>query len=487
MNIPGAAAFTGKRVAVLGLGISGQAAIAALTAHTSATVSAWDGRAEAIAELPGELATAVAQADPHTLVTELIAWQPDLVIIAPAFPATGLVWRQLRAADIPVWSEIELAWQLRAANDAGEFAPWLCVTGTNGKTTTVTMAASILQAAGRGGAPIGNVGNPAVTAVSDTSDSAPDAFVLELSSFQLYATHSMAPAAAICLNLADDHLEWHGSLAEYQAAKAKIYRQVTGTCCYPAGDSAIAQMLESASPTARQVAVTLTVPKVDQIGLVEDIAVDRAFPPGQISQATELFTLDHLTQLVPAGAALPAHLVQDALSAAALTRAIGITPEHIAAGLANVAAGAHRISEVANVAGVRWVDDSKATNAHAARAALATLPPASTVWIVGGLAKGARFEELVAEVSSRLAAVVVIGKDQEPWRAALAELTVPVHFVPPEIESPMTAAVQAAAQLAQPGNTVLLAPATASMDQFVSYEDRGNKFAAAVAEVTARD
>lgn len=484
MNIPGAAAFAGKRVAVLGLGISGCAAITALTEHTSAIVSAWDGKPEALVDLPAGLA-ASAHSDPKTLVSELLDWQPDVVVIAPAFPATGLVWEQLRAADVPVWSEIELAWHLRAANDAGEFAPWICVTGTNGKTTTVTMAASILQAAGLGGAPIGNVGNPAVTAVSDTSAAAPKAFVLELSSFQLYATYSMEPVAAICLNLADDHLEWHGSIAEYQNTKAKIYRQVSGTCFYPAGDRHVAEMLETAAPEARKVAVTLAVPSVDQIGLVEDIAVDRAFPPGQTHQATELFTLDKLTQFIPAGAGLPAHLVQDALSAAALTRAIGVDEKYVAAGLANAVAGKHRITEIANTDGVRWVDDSKATNAHAARAALATLPPASTVWIVGGLAKGARFEQLVAEVESHLAAVVVIGKDQKPWRTALADLSVPTHFVSPDSESPMEEAVQAAARLAQPGNTVLLAPATASMDQFVSYADRGDKFAAAVAEVTA--
>ncbi|VEI12602.1 UDP-N-acetylmuramoyl-L-alanine--D-glutamate ligase [Trueperella bialowiezensis] len=494
-TIPGAAGLAGRRVAVLGLGISGRAAVDVLRGKTQAIVSVWDGDAgkrELYPELPGGFGL-----QPPALMDELLAWQPDIVVIAPAFAEVGVEWTRLREAGIPVWSEIELAWQLRAQGEDGRYAPWLCVTGTNGKTTTVSMLASILAQAGLGGAPVGNVGNPAVSAVSDTGPNAPGAFALELSSFQLYATYSMRPAGAICLNLSDDHLEWHDGRESYRAAKGRIYDGVTAARVYPAGDTVVegmvldtttrrpktdaAQAGADSAAAPRNVGLVLDVPGPGQIGLVEDLIVDRAFVDNP-AQALQLFELSDIMHLGPAGQ-LPVHILRDALAAAALARAIDVAPEHIAAGLRSFTAGKHRIEHVATIDGVHYIDDSKATNAHAAEASVRALERA--VWIVGGLAKGAEFHELVAKVTPNVHAVVVIGTDQEPWKAALAEFAGPVHYVDPEASDPMEQAVAQASQWAKPGDTVILAPACASMDQFVSYGDRGEKFAAAVGALSS--
>ncbi|MEW6869205.1 UDP-N-acetylmuramoyl-L-alanine--D-glutamate ligase [Trueperella pyogenes] len=476
-TIPGAAQFAGRRVAVLGLGISGRASLEALSAHTDAVVSAWDANAESRAAYR-HLAGA-ADGDPEVLLAALLSWEPDIVVIAPGFQQTGPAWRVLRAAGVPVWSEIELAWHLRAAKD-GVFAPWLCITGTNGKTTTVTMTESILRSAGLRGRAVGNVGTPAVTAVSDLSNEAPDAFALELSSFQLAATYSMEPAASVCLNFADDHLEWHGSREDYRTAKARVYAHTQIACLYPVGDQQIQLMVDDADVQegARAIGLTLGVPSVGQIGFVDDEVADRAFIAQRHTHAEIVFGVADIEHLAPEGSALPVHIAKDALAAAALTRAIGVSTAHVRAGLRSFSSGHHRIETVSHVNGVSYVDDSKATNAHAAEASVRALD--SAVWIVGGLAKGAHFEELVAKVAKNLRAVVVIGVDQEPWRVALRGIDVPVHYVAADSTTPMDDAVAAAAAFATAGDTVILAPACASMDQFASYAERGEKFAESV-------
>lgn len=488
MIIPGAHRFDGLNVAILGVGKSGRAAIEALRAHTAARLGAWDSSTAAIDSLDrSSLEEVYASADPAQLMESLLGWGPDIVVIAPGFRQSGYEWATLRARGIRVWSEIELAWHLRAQADDGTYAPWLCVTGTNGKTTTVGMVESIVQAAGLRALAVGNVGVPAVTAVSDTSANAPQVFACELSSFQLAATYSMEPTSAIVLNLADDHLEWHSTREEYANAKATIYERTHRACVYPVGDSVVQGMVDSADVIegARAIGVSLGIPSLGQLGFVEDVAVDRAFNATAHSHAEELFTLADLEHLSPEGYALPAHIAKDALAAAALARSIGIPASAVAQGLRDYTPGAHRIAHVATVNGVVYVDDSKATNAHAAQASLLGHDTATTIWIAGGLAKGACFDALVERVRDRLAGVVVIGVDQEPWRAALAHLDVPVTYIDTDAQDPMAEAVAQATALAVPGQTVLLAPACASQDQFVSYGERGDKFAKAVAELVA--
>lgn len=484
LTIPGAAQFADRRVAILGLGISGRASFDALAKHTSAILSVWDSNADAVAQFSEDARVAESGAfpEPTELMAALLAWLPDLVLIAPAFRQTGPEWAALLDANIPVWSEIELAWHLRAQRPDGSYAPWLCITGTNGKTTTVTMLAAILQQAQLRGVAVGNVGNPAVTAVSDTSDDAPEAFAFELSSFQLAATYSIEPEASICLNFADDHLEWHRSRDEYRDAKANVYNRTRTACIYPVGDVIVQSMVDEADVIegARAIGISLGIPSSGHIGMADDVVADRAFIAERKTHAAELFTVDDLRHLAPSGTNLPVHILKDAMAAAALARAIDVSPGDIRDALASFAPGAHRIETVAVREGVHWVDDSKATNAHAAKASLLAQKDGATVWIAGGQAKGSRFTDLVERVADRLRAVVVIGVDQEPWTQALQNVDVPTVYIPADLTDPMGEAVREAHALAHDGDTVLLAPACASMDQFASYADRGEKFAQAV-------
>ncbi|MBM7825596.1 UDP-N-acetylmuramoylalanine--D-glutamate ligase [Arcanobacterium pluranimalium] len=488
-SIPTVKDFDARRIAVLGLGVSGRACVDALVTKTRAVVGVWDSQPEAVATYSADSRISYAFSDSaaQKMLDSLVTWQPDVVVISPGFPETGIEWTTLRERNIEIWSEIELAWRLRACDEAGVFAPWLCVTGTNGKTTTVSMLASILQHSHFKGVAVGNIGTPAVQEVSRTDANAPRAFAVELSSFQLKATHSMAPAAALCLNIDDDHLEWHGTRQAYWQAKASIYERTQLACVYPVGDSQVQSMVDEADVQegARAIGVSLGIPALGQIGLVEDVAVDRAFGAHYRREATELFELGDLKGL--GLEQLPAHLVKDALAAAALARSIGVDAEQVRAGLAAYRLGAHRIETVACVDGVEWIDDSKATNAHAAKASLCGRPEKSVVWIVGGLAKGARFEQLVSEVESVLGAVIVIGRDQEPWRSALSSLNVPVHYVDTDATNPMELAVEAAQRhITSQTRSVLLAPASASMDQFTSYAHRGQAFSQAVSHKIAQ-
>ncbi|MFY9262789.1 MAG: UDP-N-acetylmuramoyl-L-alanine--D-glutamate ligase [Arcanobacterium sp.] len=482
-TIPGAAYFTDKRVALVGLGLSGKASLHALQEHTEAILSAWDARKAAFDGIDvSQLDAYGYDADPAQLIARTLEWQPDLVIIAPGIRQSGVEWAELTKAGVPVWSEIELAWHLRAQRSDGSYAPWLCITGTNGKTTTVTMLEKIIATAGIRCQAVGNVGAPAVSAVSDCSSQAADVFAFELSSFQLAATHSMAPHAAIVLNIADDHLEWHSTREEYARAKARIYERTTAACIFPAGDEQIQRMVDNAEVQegARAIAITLDTPASWEIGFVEDLVVDRAFSEGAPGAADAIFEIADLAHLAPEGMPLPLHIVKDALAAAALARSVGVDAQAVRSGLRTYIPEAHRNVLVSTVNGVDYIDDSKATNAHAAQASVLAQHSGATVWIVGGQAKGARFEKLVARVADRLHTVIVLGVDQEPWQAALAQLTVPVHYIDPQVCDPMKQAVQLAAKVAEEGHTVLLAPASASLDQFTSYADRGVQFADAV-------
>ncbi len=472
--------LSGARVAVAGLGASGKAALEVLgTLGIDALgVDHSEAAVEAAAEqhLPGRLAHATSDEDFADLATR----DRDIVVVSPGIsPHTPLY---ARAADrgVEVISEIELAWRVQAPKADGSFAPWLTLTGTNGKTTTVTMTSAILTSAGLVASAIGNVGTPAVLVAARGGV---DALSAELSSFQLHSTSSVRALASACLNIDDDHLDWHGSAAAYAAAKARVHRGTLRACLYSRHDGATRQMVEEADVTegARAISIGTDTPPLAGLGPVEDMLVDRAYHAERHTQGVELATLSDLAHLAPGGS-LPGHVVIDALFAAGLARAADVPPEAIAAGLRSFAPGAHRIETIAEIDGVRYINDSKATNAHAARASLTGMADGSVVWIAGGLAKGARFEELVAEVRPKLKAAVLIGVDQEPLASALAAEApeIPVRVIDPAHRSVMAAAVAAARELASEGDTVMLAPACASMDQFANYAVRGEEFATAV-------
>jgi UDP-N-acetylmuramoylalanine--D-glutamate ligase len=461
-------------VLVAGLGVSGAAAARVLLARGD-DVALTDAREPAVlAELVaagarwlGPLTTPPADVD---LVVTSPGWRPDNPLLVAA-----------AAAGIEVIGEPELAWRLRIAGPDGEPAPWYAVTGTNGKTTTVTMLEQVLLAGGLRAVAAGNVGRPLVEVVTARdADGRPsfDAVAVELSSFQLHWSSSIAPAGAAVLNVADDHVDWHGSFTAYRDAKARLLR-LAPVAVADAGDP-VAASLVAAHP--HPVTVTLAEPAPGQLGVRGSNLVDRAFtadPAGEVLLGTG--------ELQVSGP----HNRVNALVAAALGRVAGVDADGVRRGLAAFSGGAHRNVLVGHVGGVDWVDDSKATNPHAAGASLAAYP--RVVWIAGGLLKGADVDPLVAAVAPRLAGVVLLGRDRDELARSLARHapSVPRTVVPSGDDGAMVAdvtygdgvmraVVAAAAALASPGDTVLLAPAAASMDVFTDYAHRGRAFADAV-------
>lgn len=462
------------RVLIAGLGVTGRAVGAVLQGRVASVLTV----------------DAHADADVHDGAA--LDWRAiDLVVVSPGWHPDAPLLVAAQEHGVPVWSEVELAWHLRVPSDTtGRPAPWVAVTGTNGKTTTVEMLDSILTADGRSSRAVGNVGRPLVEAAVDPSL---DVLALELSSYQLHHTYSMSALAAAVLNVAPDHLDWHGSMGAYAAAKGRVYARVQIACVYPVGDELVTGLVTEADVVegARAVGFTAGAPGRGELGLVEDVLVDRAFHlpedhPQRHTSAAELATLADLAHLAGPDGQVPRHTVLDALAAAALARAAGASARAVRDGLRAFTTGRHRIEQVGVAGGVRYVDDSKATNAHAAQASLQAFAAGSVVWVAGGLAKGARFEDLVAAVRDRLRAVVLIGVDHHELSEALARHApqIPVVEVDPgETETVMTRAVDSARGLAHAGDTVLLAPASASMDQFRSYADRGDAFARAVRDV----
>jgi UDP-N-acetylmuramoylalanine--D-glutamate ligase len=465
--------LAGSRVVVAGLGVTGRAVVD-VAATRAASVVTVDARADD-ADVRGTDAT-----DPAVL--DRVVAAADVVVASPGWAPSSPLLVAARGAGVPVWSEVELAWRLRAG------APWLAVTGTNGKTTTVQMLASILTAAGLRTSAVGNVGTPVLSAALDPTL---DVLAVELSSFQLHHTSSMAVQAGAVLNVAADHLDWHGSADAYAADKGRIYAGAEVACVYNVADPVTERLVRDADVADGALAVgfTLGAPGPGQVGIVEDVLVDRAFHApadarDRMRTAAELGTLDDLAHLGPHGA--PPHVVADALAAAALARAHGVEAGAVRDGLRAFRPDAHRAAVVRTLDDVTYVDDSKATNAHAAAASLAACAQGSVVWVVGGLAKGARFDDLVAAQADRLRAAVVIGVDPTPFTDPLARHApeIPVQVVDAgDTGTVMRRAVAAARHLARPGDTVLLAPAGASMDQFTSYAARGDAFAEAVRDL----
>ncbi|GAB3060611.1 UDP-N-acetylmuramoyl-L-alanine--D-glutamate ligase [Sediminivirga luteola] len=405
------------------------------------------------------------------------AGAPDLLIVSQGWRPDSPLVQEAFARGIPVWGEVELAWHVRGA----DAAPWLVVTGTNGKTTVTGMLESMVSAAGLRTRACGNIGAPLLEAVLDDSL---EVLCIELASFQLHWQRSMSAHAAVCLNLDDDHLDWHGGREGYAEDKARAYEHVQNACVYNRHDEATLRMVEQADVIAgaRAIGFSTGAPRVGELGVIEDLLVDRAYLPNRHKAAAELGSLaDVALAAGMPGQAPPLHQIANALAAAALARSIGVPAGAVRDGLRAYRPGAHRLETVAEAGGVRWVDDSKATNPHAADASLGSFD--SIVWIAGGLAKGARYADLVRRHADRIKAVVLIGADPAPLRDGIAEagLDVPVarieHAAGPAV---MDAAVQRAAELAAAGDTVLLAPAAASMDQFRDYAQRGDEFHRAV-------
>ncbi len=441
--------YGGRAVLVAGAGVSGAAAARALR-ERGAVVTVADAGAAAEVRADGFTVRDLTEAPADT----------DLVVVSPGWrPGTPLLVDAQRRG-VEVIGEVELARRLGGPDGP----PWLAVTGTNGKTTTVTMLEQVLRAAGHRVVAAGNIGLALVEAVTGPYD----VLAVELSSFQLHWSPRVDLAAGALLNLSDDHLDWHGGPAAYAEAKTRVW--TGGVAVGNLDDPATARLLDRAPGT--RVGFSLRSPRVGELGVVEDLLVDRAFPDVS-GEATALAELGDL--------ALPGdHNVANALAALALARSYGVSAQACRDGLRATQPGEHRNALVGVVDGVAYVDDSKATNPHAALASLSAYAP--VVWVAGGLLKGADVEPLVRAAVPRLRAAVLLGEDRVPFRDALARHApdLPVVEVTATDTACMSEAVRAAATLAEPGDTVLLAPAAASFDRFADYAERGRLFADAV-------
>ena len=406
----------------------------------------------------------------------------DLVVVSPGWRPSAPLLREAMARGVPIWSEIELAWRMTLPDRA---VPWLAVTGTNGKTTTVGMLESILTAAGLTTTAVGNIGRPVMEAVLD--EVSYDVLAVELSSFQLHWTHTLSPHSSAVLNVAPDHLEWYADpaawpagasapMAAYTADKGRIYQLVQQSCVYNVADPVTERLVEEADVVegARAIGFTLGTPAPSMVGIVDDLLVDRAFIAQRRDSAIELAKVSDVVPHAP-------HNLANALAAAALARSFGVPPQAVGEGLRRLRIGDHRIQQVAERNGVRFVDDSKATNPHAAASSLSAFD--SVVWIAGGQAKGTSFDDLVQDFAGRLRAVALLGVDRQVIADALARHApdVPVFTTDAVDDGAMQQVVTWAAGRAQPGDVVLLAPGCASKDMYPDYAARGDAFAAAVA------
>ena len=443
-------ALRGLDLVIVGAGVTGKALHDFALSH-GALVSMVDDRVDgALRSLPERCALAIISP----------GWRPDHPVI-----------EEIRARGIPHLSEIDFAWEMKR-----QIAPeqrWIGLSGTNGKTTTIQMVENIMRSAGVAGVACGNVGRTVIESITPEID----ILAIELSSFQIDWSELPRFEAIALLNISPDHIDWHGSFDRYRDAKLKLI-SLSKRSFINISDATLSRSWPELTTASNSdlIPFHLGSPASGEIGLVEDLIVDRALvdDPMNAEVLVEVAVL-------PSNAS---HNVSNAMAAAALSKAIGIGADAITRGLATFVLDQHRLQVIGESKGVTWVDDSKATNPHAAMAAIFSFP--SVIWIAGGLAKGASMDELVRATSSRVRAAILVGRDAPLIRAALEELNPSVKIVEvgaTQGREVMREAVTFAKNLASRGDTVLLAPACASMDQFTSYKERGDLFQGAVKEL----
>jgi len=400
----------------------------------------------------------------------------DLFVVSPGVPPTNALVKSAVETGIPVWGDLDLAWRLRDRFDSKQ--EWICVTGTNGKTTVVELTEAMLLSAGVKAVACGNIGKPILDCIRDPAEF--EVLVVEMSSFQLHYLNYIEPFSAACLNIAKDHLDWHGSFEAYRRSKERIYEGTKVSCIYNLEDQATEQMVQAATVNdgARAIGFGLGTPKPSNVGYVDEFLVDRAFLDQRADSALEIASFEDFQGL----GVLTPHLLSNIAAATALARSFGVPPAACREALRNFRVSSHRIELVMEHAGVRYINDSKATNAHAAAASLSSFE--SVVWILGGQLKGVDISELILKFAKRLRAAVVIGMARNEILESFQALAPGVKvFEVPDGDDVMDRAVELASQSALSGDVVLLAPAAASMDQFASYQDRGTRFAESVSRV----
>jgi UDP-N-acetylmuramoylalanine--D-glutamate ligase len=431
-------AFFGERVVVVGAGVAGRAA-ATMLARNGAEVRVTE--AAAVADLDELRALGVRVDDGGHDPSHLDG--ATAVVPSPGVPEHADVLRWAVERGIPVWSELDVGARLCRV-------PYVAITGTNGKSTTTEMVATMMRAARLDAVACGNIGHPFSVAATGTHD----ALAVEASSFQLRFHHWLRPSVSALLNLAEDHTDWHGSFAAYASAKARIF-ELQGADDVHVGnaDDRLAARISHDAP-CRTVWFRSTEPREGEVGLVRGEVVARLDGEQRLGRP----------RLDASG------FRADAAAAAAVALSFGLDADAVRDGVARMVPLAHRGEEVARAGEVAFLDDSKATNVHAALNALAGRT--NVVLIAGGLAKGADLTPLLEGLPS-LAALVALGDAA----AALEELF--GGRIPVRRAGSIDDAVRAAHELATPGATVLLAPACASWDMFRDYEERGDRFAAA--------
>ena len=430
----------------------------------------------------------------------------DLVVLSPGLSPLAQDLAPLLASarerDIPVWGEVELfARALKHLGESGYAPKVVAITGTNGKTTTTSMTGQLCERAGKKVAVAGNISPTMLDRLMDAIDATalPDVWVLELSSFQLETAHTFAPDAAAVLNITQDHLDWHGGIDAYAAAKGRIFGPGTVRVLNrdDARTMALAPKADAAVAGERQAACVtfgLNEPtRLGDYGLARENGInwlvearerepsDETASPRRRRQEAAAPTDLTLARLMPADALRirGLHNAANALAALALARAIGLPAAPLLHGLREYRGEPHRVELIASIDGVDYVDDSKGTNVGATAAALDGLAQ-HVVLIAGGDGKGQDFAPLARPAARWCRAVMLIGRDAPRIREALADTGVPLVDQPT-----LEAATRAAGALAQAGDAVLLSPACASFDMFDNYAHRAAVFRSAVEEIAA--
>jgi len=457
--------FSGQRILILGAGVTGLVVARSLSKR-GALISIADDQVSAVDGFDVALSKTF---DVKNFDAVMVSpgWKPDHPLVTESI-----------AAGVKIMNEVDLAWALKM--DLAPNQRWIALTGTNGKTTTVEMTAAMLREGGISAIACGNVGTTVLESVENPENY--DVLVLELSSFQLHWLREATFVAVAILNIAPDHVDWHGDFESYAAAKFSILDRAS-TGIFSANDPEV--LTRATHWQGRKVFFSLDTPGPGEIGVVEELLIDRAF----VANPQEAAMIAEVLEVVPT---VP-HSVSNALAAAGLARTVGVDHESIRRAIKNFKPGRHRIETILEKDGITWINDSKATNPHAAAASL--LGTLSAIWIAGGLAKGAQMDQLIERCKSRIKAAILIGTDRELIATELRRQVPEVEIVYIETDSGyvrggasnslMEAVVSAAKSRAIAGDTVLLAPACASMDQFISYADRGDRFASAVMKENA--
>jgi UDP-N-acetylmuramoylalanine--D-glutamate ligase len=443
------AQLKGKKCLVIGAGVTGMALQTALIKF-GAEVRIYDDKngSNSVRNLPDDI---------------------ELAITSPGWRKDHKIFEQLDKAGVQVLSEIDFAWLIK--NELAPNQKWVGLTGTNGKTTTIQMIEGIFKQSGINGIACGNIGETVISAVCKSP--AYEYLAIELSSFQIDWSDLPAYEAVAILNISPDHIDWHNSFENYANAKLKLLNKGKRVIL----NRSDAELRKRGAGLENVIWFSLETPAPGEIGLVEELLIDRAFSPTP-EQANEIAELVDITPTVP-------HNVLNAMAAAALTLALGISYENIKSGLSTFTTDHHRMELVRSHKEINWIDDSKATNPHAAAASI--MANLNVIWIAGGLAKGASMDELIKQSAKRLKYAILIGQDRDLISAALRKYApqVEVKYVDLKIDNLqlMRDVVKVASDIATRGDTVLLAPACASMDQFSSYVERGQLFAKAVKEL----